>query len=222
MNELINLQIYDFEEAYLRYQTVLKLQKVCEALKEQGYYLKIWDAYRPSSAQVRLWEICPDPEYVADPNKGFSNHTRGNALDVTLVDAWGRELVMPTGFDDFTEAANRDYRLCSEEARQNAILLETVMEANGFQGYWGEWWHFSDMKKSEAETVFDPGKISTWYPNCSEYISLREKASGYSDVIDKIYLGSPLTVLGYTGQFAMAQYMGQRGYVLTSYIKSTP
>lgn len=215
-------RIYDFESAYLRYGTVMKLQKVCEVLKEQGYYLKIWDAYRPSSAQFRLWEICPDSRYVADPNRGFSNHTRGNALDVTLVDAWGRELPMPTGFDDFSDAANRDYRFCSEEARHNALLLETVMEENGFQGYWGEWWHFSDTAKYEPETVFDPGEISVMYPDCNEFISLRERASGYSDVLDKIYLGSPLTVLGYTGQFALAQYNGQRGYVLRSYIRETP
>ena len=215
-------KIYSFEEAYLRYNTVMKLQKVCEVLKEQGYYLKIWDAYRPSAAQFRLWEICPNPQYVADPNKGFSNHTRGNALDVTLVDAWGREVPMPTGFDDFSEAANRDYRFCSEEARRNALLLETVMEENGFQGYWGEWWHYSDTQKFEPEKVFDPGVISIWYPNCNEFISLRERASGYSDVVEKIYLGEPFVVLGYTGQFAMAQYNGLRGYVLRSYIQSTP
>lgn len=215
-------KIYCFEEAYLRYGTVLKLQKVCEELKEQGYYLKIWDAYRPSSAQFYLWTICPDARYVANPNRGFSNHTRGNALDVTLVDAWGRELPMPTEFDDFTDAANREYAQCSEEARQNALLLESVMEDNGFRGYWGEWWHYSDTAQYEAEKVFDPADMSIWYPKCNEFISLRERASGYSDVIDKIYLGSPFTVLGYTGQFALAQYNGQRGYVLTKYIRTYP
>lgn len=215
-------KIYNFEEAYLRYSTVMKLQKVCEVLKEQGYYLKIWDAYRPSSAQFRLWEVCPDPQYVADPNKGFSNHTRGNALDVTLVDAWGREVPMPTGFDDFSDAANRDYLYCSEEERRNALLLETVMEDNGFQGYWGEWWHYSDAVKSDPEYVFDPGVISVWYPNCNEFISLRERPSGYADVLEEIHVGQPFAVLGYTSQFAMVQYNGQRGYVLSKYIRATP
>ncbi|MGH9905385.1 MAG: M15 family metallopeptidase [Pyrinomonadaceae bacterium] len=64
--------------------------------------------YRPLSVQKRLWRLVPDERYVADPQKG-SRHNRGAAVDVSLVDASGRELPMPTDYDDFTERAHRDY-----------------------------------------------------------------------------------------------------------------
>ena len=214
--------IYNFQEAYLRYGTVQKLEKVCQELEHYGLYLKIWDAFRPTSAQFKLWSIFPDPNYVADPNKGNSSHSRGNTVDVTLCDAQGNELEMPTGFDDFTDAANRDYSECTEEARKNVMLLESVMEKYGFHGYWGEWWHFAESTKFDVENVFDPNVISVWYPNCNEFITLRKRPSGYSDPLNTIPLGQPFRVLGYTGQFAMVDYMGQRGYVLTKYIKQNP
>ena len=68
--------IYDFEDAYLRWGTVKKLQLVCKDLEELGLYLKIWDGFRPVSAQFALWEVCPDPTYVANPNQGYSSHSR--------------------------------------------------------------------------------------------------------------------------------------------------
>lgn len=221
-NNFTGERIYNFRDAYVRYGTVQKLQNVCRELAQQGLYLKIWDAFRPTSAQFKLWSIYPDPNYVADPNRGFSAHSRGNTVDVTLVDASGNELEMPTEFDDFTEAANRDYSKCSEEARKNAELLESVMEKHGFQGYWGEWWHFTDTMQYDVEKVFDPNDISVWYPDCNEYITLRDRPSGYADAVDTIAKGWPFRVLGYTGQFAMAEFLGQRGYVLTRYIKETP
>ena len=113
-------------------------------LAQQGYSLKIWDAYRPVSAQFKLWNICPNPVYVSDPNKGFSKHSRGNTIDVTLVKADGSEIEMPSGFDDFTALADRDYSDVSKTARVNVRLLEDTMTAGGFKGYSGEWWHYSD------------------------------------------------------------------------------
>lgn len=136
--------IYDFREAYLRYGTVLKLMQVQEQLKEQGYGLKIWDAYRPFYAQERLWEVYPDPVYVANPAKGKRGHNLGNTVDITLVYTDGTEVLMPTGFDDFSTRADRDYSEIEEEAAANARLLEETMYANGFTGYQGEWWDFTD------------------------------------------------------------------------------
>lgn len=148
--------IYDFTDAYARYGTVVKLARAQELLEKQGYYIKVWDAYRPVSAQFRLWEICPDGNYVSNPNVGYSNHTRGCALDITLVDAAGNELEMPTGFDDFSAKADRDYSDVSETAAANARLLEDVMQSCGFQGYYREWWHFNDEERYEPELVFQP------------------------------------------------------------------
>lgn len=137
--------IYDFTSARLRYGTVKRLAAVQAELAEQGYALKIWDAYRPPAAQFTLWEVCPDPVYVANPNKGYSSHSRGNTVDVTLVLSDGTEIEMPTGFDDFSALADRDYGDVPEPARTNALLLENTMAAHGFACYAGEWWHFTDQ-----------------------------------------------------------------------------
>lgn len=136
--------IYDFSDARLRYGTVKKLAAVQSALAQQGFSLKIWDAYRPVSAQYKLWQARPDPVYVSDPNKGFSRHSRGNTVDVTLVRTDGTEIELPSGFDDHTALADRDYSDVSQTAKANALLLENAMTAGGFKGYSGEWWHYSD------------------------------------------------------------------------------
>lgn len=149
--------IYDFQDAYLRYGTVKKLMAVSADLEEMGIYLKIWDAFRPVSAQFRLWEVYPDATYVANPNTGFSSHSRGNTVDLTIVDRNGVEFPMPTGFDDFSAKADRDYSDCAEEARNNALILEIIMEKHGFTGYQGEWWHYSDTDSYPVEEEFQPG-----------------------------------------------------------------
>ena len=149
--------IYGFQDAYLRYGTVRKLIAVQNELRTQGLILKIWDAFRPTAAQYRLWEVCPDPNYVADPNNGFSAHSRGNTLDITLCYADGTELKMPTGFDDFSALADRDYSDCAPEAAANAKLLEGIMTKHGFTGYSGEWWHYSDTTSYDVDETFIPG-----------------------------------------------------------------
>ena len=148
--------IYDFPDAYLRWGTVKKLRAVSDELAQMGLGLKIWDGFRPVSAQFRLWQVCPNPTYVANPEKGFSSHSRGNTVDLTLVDKAGRELEMPTAFDDFTAKADRDYSDCSETAAENARLLERMMEKHGFSGYFGEWWHFTDTQDYPVDKVFEP------------------------------------------------------------------
>lgn len=136
--------IYDFDEAYLRYGTVMKLAAAQEALSQAGLSLKIWDAFRPVQAQFTLWEVCPDPNYVANPETGYSGHSRGDTVDATLVRADGSAVEMPTDFDDFSVLADRDYSDVSSAAAENARLLESVMTQAGFEAYYNEWWHFSD------------------------------------------------------------------------------
>lgn len=146
--------IYEFTDAYLRYGTVEKLMKVQEELGEKGYFLKIWDAFRPVEAQFALWETWPDATYVANPNKGFSSHSRGNTIDVTVVDTDGNEIIMPTDFDDFSALADRNYDDCPDKASENAKMLEQIMEENGFKGYFGEWWHYTDIEEYVVEKEF--------------------------------------------------------------------
>lgn len=150
--------IYDFTEAYLRCSTIQKLAAAQEALAAQGYSLLVWDAFRPAAAQFRLWEVYPDPVYVANPERGFSSHSRGNTVDVTLVLEDGSPVEMPTGFDDFSPLADRDYSDVPETAAANARLLEDVMTDCGFKPYSGEWWHFSDTDSYPVEEDFVPGK----------------------------------------------------------------
>ena len=148
--------IYDFTAAYLRYGTVQKLTQAQMELEEVGYSLLIWDAFRPVEAQFRLWEVCPDPVYVANPEKGYSSHSRGNTVDVTLTDLAGNAVEMPSGFDDFSPLADRDYSDVTAEAAAHAQLLEDVMDSCGFRPYSGEWWHFSDTDEYPVEETFSP------------------------------------------------------------------
>lgn len=134
-------KLYPVGRCLLRRSVARRLKAVQEDLARRGLGLKAWDCYRPLSVQRRLWELVPDPRYVADPAKG-SRHNRGAAVDVTLVDAQGRELEMPTGYDDFSERAHRDYAGASPEAGRNRALLESAMRRRGFEGLPTEWWHF--------------------------------------------------------------------------------
>ena len=83
----------------------------------------------------------------------MSNIRSTNTVDVTLVKLNGEEVPMPSGFDSFTALADRDYSDCTDEAAANAKLLETIMEANGFQGYQKEWWHYTDTDSYPVEDL---------------------------------------------------------------------
>jgi len=210
--------VYEFTEAYLRYGTVKKLARVQETLKTHGLSLKIWDAYRPVYGQYRLWDACPDPTYVSRPDVGVRAHCRGHAADITLTDAGGNDLEMPTGFDNFTALADRDYADCTPEAAENAKLLEDIMLANGFYGYSKEWWHYVDYDDYPLETTVDPAVVSLWYASCNQSMSLRKAPDTTSASIRSIGRGEVMTLLGWDGKFAYVDYAGYRGYVLANYI----
>ena len=216
-NNFTGQVIYDFEDVWLRYGTVKKLMAVQEELREKGLGLKIWDGFRPPSAQFKLWEVCPDPTYVSNPNKGFSSHSRGNTVDLTLVRSDGTELTMPTGFDDFSRLADRDYSDCTEEAAANALLLENLMKEHGFKPYSGEWWHFTDTESYDVEQTFQPVLPTLHYADCNEFISLRTAPSTTADVITKIPAGEQFLVAAEHGEFFLAEYLNLFGYVLSSY-----
>lgn len=155
-NNFTGVKIYDFTEAYLRYGTVKKLAQVEKELKQQGYSLKIWDAYRPFEAQQKLWEVYPDPNYVANPANGMRRHNLGGTVDITMVAADGSIIPMPSEFDDFSLKADRNYSdIDNEEAVNNVMILQNAMENNGFTGYQGEWWDYSDTVEYEA-VDFEP------------------------------------------------------------------
>ena len=128
---------------YLRLKPALALAKVAEELKEQGLGIKIWDAYRPYRTTIQFWELIHDERFVANPSKG-SGHNRGTAVDLTLVDLkTGKELEMPTPFDDFSPAAYHGATNIDDTRIRNRILLKTTMEKFGFVPLETEWWHYS-------------------------------------------------------------------------------
>ena len=133
--------VYDFDHCFLVKEAALLLREAQEELEAVGLGLKVWDGYRPMAAQWKFWELVPDERYVSDPRKG-GRHTRGTAVDLTLVGPDGEELMMPSLFDDFSEQAHRNYMGGTDEAISNRELLQEVMERHGFSGLPTEWWHF--------------------------------------------------------------------------------
>ena len=139
----------------LRRPVAIALARVQSAVKLQGYTLKVFDCYRPLSIQKKFWELVPDERYVADPAKG-SKHNRGAAVDLTLIDSSGREITMPSKYDDFSEAAHRDSKKMSKVAKKNMQLLEKAMVAEGFQPLPTEWWHFDFQGWEKYELADQP------------------------------------------------------------------
>jgi D-alanyl-D-alanine dipeptidase len=140
-NNFTNTVVYGDNVCYALPNVAAKLSNVQKALEEKGLGLKVYDCFRPKSAQQKFWDLVPDEKYVSNPAKG-SRHTRGTTVDVTLVDKDGNELEMPSEFDDFTEKAHRTYKDCSEKAKENSQLLEDLMVKEGFEPLPTEWWHF--------------------------------------------------------------------------------
>ena len=138
---------------YLREPAAKALALVQEDLNSRGLAVKIFDAYRPYSVTLKMWDLIKDERYVADPKKG-SGHNRGLAIDLTIVDlATGKELNMGTGFDNFSDTAHHDFTNLPAEVINNRTLLKTVMEKHGFKALATEWWHYSFITEKEFELL---------------------------------------------------------------------
>jgi D-alanyl-D-alanine dipeptidase len=142
-NNFIGHAVYSSSHCFLVRKTAERLSLVQEKLESIHLGLKIFDGYRPLTVQKIFWELVPDSRYVADPAEG-SKHNRGASVDVTLVDKGGCELLMPTGYDDFTEKAGFVYKQGPKEAIENRELLRKVMCEQGFLSTETEWWHYDD------------------------------------------------------------------------------
>ena len=221
-NNFTGKVVYNFTDAYLRSGTMKKLMKAQQILNDQGYGLKIWDAFRPVSAQAKLYEAWPDPNYVSHPVYGSRPHCQGNAVDVTLVDLeTGEELDMPTDFDDFTALADRNYSDCTEEQAANAKILEDAMRSVGFLPYSAEWWHYTDYASYGVDNCFDPAMVSTWEIQEDPSAILYASASYSGIPLVRIAKGEKVTLLGWNYNFAYVSYRGLNGYVFSTHIKQT-
>lgn len=134
-------RIYPDNTVFLERSAAERLARVQARLRGQGLGIKAFDGYRPHAAQKALWRVKPDTRYVADPAKG-SRHNRGSAVDVALVDAAGRELPMPSAFDEFGERSHLDFTDSDSERLANREMLQKAMLAEGFVPMATEWWHF--------------------------------------------------------------------------------
>ena len=147
-NNFTHVAVYPAARCYLRADVAKRVAAVQAALEKEGLGLKVYDCYRPFSIQKKFWTLVPNEDWVAKPvEKGGkpvsgSKHNRGAAVDLTLVDAAGNEVPMPSGFDDFTEKARRDYTGGDPEALANSKRLEAAMVKAGFDPLPTEWWHF--------------------------------------------------------------------------------
>lgn len=143
-------RIYSSNECYINKNTAKLLIKAKNIFKSDGYRVKIWDAYRPISAQENFWKILPDDQFVARPPdmdniKLRPTHLNGLCIDITLTDLNGKNIPMPSEFDDFSGKASILFKDIPSDIRKNAIYLRNVMESVGFKGYDSEWWHFYDI-----------------------------------------------------------------------------
>jgi D-alanyl-D-alanine dipeptidase len=153
--------VYSRAAAFLHPDAARHLARAIGLAAALGLRIKIFDAFRPSEAQWALWNFRPDPDFLADPRRG-SPHSRGVAVDLTLVDAaTGVELDMGTEFDAFTPLSYHGATEVSAAAQRNRHMLLGLMSAAGWDFYMREWWHYQlfDSKRYPvlSDTVIAPG-----------------------------------------------------------------
>ncbi|MGB5274217.1 MAG: M15 family metallopeptidase [Flavobacteriaceae bacterium] len=141
-NNFLKAKVYECAECYTRVKTARALMAANADFKEHGVKIKFFDCYRPNSVQYLMWEIVPNPQYVADPVKG-SIHNKGGAVDITLVTLDGEALDMGTDFDFFGRLAYHDNLDLPQNILENRKLLKETMEKHGFWSVRTEWWHYN-------------------------------------------------------------------------------
>lgn len=157
-NNFTGRPVYSQPRAFLQRPAAEALARVSGSLRAKGYGLLVFDGYRPWSVTKHFWKITPKDKrekgFVANPAKG-SKHNRGAAVDLSMYDlATGREVVMPSAYDEFSDRADPDYAGGTVEERTRRDLLRAEMEKEGFSVDPGEWWHFN-FKGWEQYPILD-------------------------------------------------------------------
>ncbi len=128
----------------LRTSTVARLKQAQAALRQQGYGLRVWDAWRPPEAQQVLYAHGGRTGMFLDPHSGWSRHCGGISLDATLVDLAGNEQRLPTYFDEDLGKAASTARPSDPVIQRNLGILHKAMREAGLTPLQAEWWHFDD------------------------------------------------------------------------------
>lgn len=140
----LSTPMYSQARAFLQRPAAEALVRANQRLHAEGYGVVIHDAYRPWYVTKMFWDATPDDKkiFVADPATG-SKHNRGCAVDLSMYDLkTGREVSMPSVYDEMTPRAFADYPGGTTDERQHRATLRSAMEAEGFAVYPNEWWHF--------------------------------------------------------------------------------
>ncbi len=152
-NNFTHTILYRHPQVYLRSAPAGGLRQVQDELYKKGLALKVYDAFRPFSVTCNIWHLVPDRRYAANPRKG-SNHNRGLAVDVTIVDIkTGKELDMGTPFDNFTDTAHHAFTALPAQVLANRKLLKGVMWKHGFGMVPTEWWHYQWKNVDDYEVI---------------------------------------------------------------------
>ncbi|HLF58840.1 MAG TPA: D-alanyl-D-alanine dipeptidase [Alphaproteobacteria bacterium] len=146
--------VYRRAACYLHEDAAVLLGRAVELAASMDLKIKIFDAFRPTEAQWALWNHTPDSNFLADPKRG-SPHSRGVAVDVTLIDHAGDELDMGTDFDDFSLLSHHGAARISAEAQGNRMILLGIMTAAGWDYYRNEWWHYQMFDAKRYPLVGD-------------------------------------------------------------------
>ena len=133
--------VYTKGLCFLHEEAAAKMEKAIALAAALDLRFKLFDGFRPSEAQWVLWNHTPDPNFLADPRRG-SPHSRGAAIDLTLITPDGAELDMGTGFDEFTPLSHHASTAITAAAQRNRFLLLGLMSAAGWDFYGNEWWHY--------------------------------------------------------------------------------
>lgn len=149
-DNFLKTTVYDCQACYLRFKTVKSLIAASIEFNLKGYFIKIFDCYRPLDVQKKMWELVPNANYVANPKTG-SIHNRGGAVDITLTDLQGNELDMGTTFDFFGPEASHNYKKVSNKVKKNRSYLKKVMLQNNFKSFDSEWWHYNLMDSQKDD-----------------------------------------------------------------------
>jgi CubicO group peptidase (beta-lactamase class C family)/D-alanyl-D-alanine dipeptidase len=143
-NNFMSAAFYMDEKAFLQRPAAEAVARANQKLRSKGYGLLIHDAYRPWYVTKMFWDATPQAfrHFVADPAQG-SRHNRGAAVDLTMFElATGKAVEMVGGYDEFSDRSYPDYAGGTSQQRWLRELLRSAMEAEGFEVYEWEWWHF--------------------------------------------------------------------------------
>jgi zinc D-Ala-D-Ala dipeptidase len=160
-NNFTHTQLYPANARCLVHESMAPgLAAAGKALAATGDFLVFWDCYRPHDVQVKMFNIVPNPAWVAKPGNYAKSHESGRSVDVTLgnmTEQCPHCLVdMGTDFDDFSPRATAFATDGVSVAQQaNRRRLRDAMSSGGLSVYSGEWWHFDGAGAGAQRPILD-------------------------------------------------------------------